>query len=559
MRMARKTPIFGLRLRKRNLDPSVSNSFADHRQEAVERLQRMKRIAAIVINSVSHDTRVLKEADSLAAAGYEVAIFGIQDARCSEPLTVRHSGVRIHLCNWKPAGHLLVLRIILAVGTIVVLTALLMHLTMRHYIHAFITSRAFVESASLMWVILLAGLFLSAYWRQRSIVRRTQSERSVEPGPRRSASRLGRLWLLKSLLLSKLKGVVMRWSIKRQILSEIARFAPDAVHCHDLNAVPTGYAYKKRTGCILVFDSHELYEEQSLASPWQKRVYRRWQRYYSGKIDAFVTINDSIARYLCQRYPLLPEPIIIKNATLPPNRIINDDGRLHKAAGLKPDQKILLYQGGFAIHRGLDSLVKSAVLLPDDWTLVMMGWGRFEPELKAIAKSIDPGGRRIRFIPGAPQRELAEWTTGAALGVIPYENVCLNHWYCTPNKLWEYPVAGVPILASPFPELEQTVTKHDIGRVLADPVTPQNIAETVASISDEELSRMRRNCRRYIEQDNWSIYESRLIALYKRLFGESIPNAAVDGGNSLVPLKAAALTEAKGAEAAASDLQSLRW
>ena len=520
----------------------------------------MKRIAAIVINSVSHDTRVLKEADSLASVGYEVEIFGIQDARCSAPLTTRQSGVRIHLCNWKPAGHVLVSRIILAVGTIVVLAAVVMHLTLRHSIHAFITSRAFVESASVLWVVLLAAVFLLAYWRQRSIARRISSERSNEPAPNgRPTTAIGRLWAFKSLAVSKLKGAVMRWSIKRQIVSELQRFAPDAVHCHDLNALPAGYAYKKRAGCILVFDSHELYEEQSLASPWQKRIYRRWQRYFSGKVDAFITINDSIARHLCERYPRLPRPIIIKNATLPPNRIVNDDGRLHKAAGFKPDQKILLYQGGFAVHRGLDSLVRSAVLLPQDWVLVMMGWGRFEPELKAIAKSIDPAGRRIRFIAGAPQRELAEWTAGAALGVIPYENVCLNHWYCTPNKLWEYPVAGVPILASPFPEMKQTLIRHDVGRLLTDPVTPQNIAAAVAAISNEQLQRMRLNCRRYIEQDNWSIYEARLVGLYRRLFGDADIEVLIVEGGAAAPIKAAAIAEAKDTGAAASDLQALRW
>ena len=59
------------------------------------RVDRPKRIASIVINSVSHDTRVLKEADSLAAAGYSVAVFGIQDNRCSAAKTVRDSGVVI--------------------------------------------------------------------------------------------------------------------------------------------------------------------------------------------------------------------------------------------------------------------------------------------------------------------------------------------------------------------------------------------------------------------------------------------------------------------------------
>ena len=109
------------------------------------------------------------------------------------------------------------------------------------------------------------------------------------------------------------------------------------------------------------------------------------------------------------------------------------------------------------------------------------------------------------------------WTAGASLGVIPYENVCLNHWYCTPNKLWEYPLANVPILASGFPELERTIVGNGIGRVLPDPLTPQAIADAVSSISVDELQAMRKRCRSFIEADNWSVYAKRLVASYDRL------------------------------------------
>ena len=54
------------------------------------------RIAALVLNSVNHDARVLKEADTLAEAGFDVHIIGIQDKRCPDPLTKRSPGVTIH-------------------------------------------------------------------------------------------------------------------------------------------------------------------------------------------------------------------------------------------------------------------------------------------------------------------------------------------------------------------------------------------------------------------------------------------------------------------------------
>ena len=161
----------------------------------------------------------------------------------------------------------------------------------------------------------------------------------------------------------------------------------------------------------------------------------------------------------------------------------------------------------------------AAPRLPDNWVLVMMGWGRLEEELRRIAGVLDAGADRIRFVGRAPQNELVCWTAGADLGVIPYANIGLNHWYCTPNKLWEYPAAGVPILVSPFPELTRIVEGEGIGALLDDPVTPQGIADAVAGMSDERLKRLREACSSFIARDNWSVYADRLLDLYGRVLG----------------------------------------
>jgi glycosyltransferase involved in cell wall biosynthesis len=146
-----------------------------------------------------------------------------------------------------------------------------------------------------------------------------------------------------------------------------------------------------------------------------------------------------------------------------------------------------------------------------------MGWGKLEDDLRQMAFQVDPGGDRIRFIPPAPQTELPHWSGGATLGVIPYENICLNHWFCTPNKLWEYPAAGVPILCSPFPELAAVVETFGVGCLLDDPVTPEAIAAAVASMTEEDVQKKVESCKQFIRKDNWGVYEQNLIGLYKSL------------------------------------------
>jgi glycosyltransferase involved in cell wall biosynthesis len=175
---------------------------------------------------------------------------------------------------------------------------------------------------------------------------------------------------------------------------------------------------------------------------------------------------------------------------------------------------ILLYQGGFAKHRGLDILIEAGSMLPQNWILVLMGWGSYEEHLRKLANDLDSLPQKIYFLPKVPQEELLNWTASATLGIIPYENVCMNHWYCTPNKLWEYPKALVPFLASPFPEMKKIVESGDIGWLLNDPITPEKIVQLIESINEEELIKKKENCKKFISNDNWNVYAKRLTKLY---------------------------------------------
>jgi glycosyltransferase involved in cell wall biosynthesis len=182
----------------------------------------------------------------------------------------------------------------------------------------------------------------------------------------------------------------------------------------------------------------------------------------------------------------------------------------------------LLYQGGFSEGRGLPILVRAASLLPEGWTLVMMGWGPLAGTLKQIAAQTAQRSARseedevkVRFIPPAPQRELKSWTMGATVGIIPYEGKMLNHWLATPNKLWEYPSAGVPLIVQPFPEMRKVVTTYHCGWVLPETLTAGAIADLVAGLTPDQIGQARLGCMRFIEADNWSArYEKRLLDLY---------------------------------------------
>ena len=153
----------------------------------------------------------------------------------------------------------------------------------------------------------------------------------------------------------------------------------------------------------------------------------------------------------------------------------------------------------------------------------MMGWGGIEPHLRTLAAKADPSATKVRFIPPAPQQELCDWSAGAALGVIPYENTCLNHWFCTPNKLWEYPSSGVPVIASAFPELRRPIDTAGIGMLLPSPLNERTLHDLIAGLSATDHRRMKAACRRFVETEHWEVFADRLVRAYREWLAVPTP------------------------------------
>jgi hypothetical protein len=109
------------------------------------------------------------------------------------------------------------------------------------------------------------------------------------------------------------------------------------------------------------------------------------------------------------------------------------------------------------------------------------------------------------------------WTAGGEIGVIPYENTGLNHWFCSPNKIWEFPNAGLPLLVSPFPELRKSVDIYRNGWLLPETEDTSYIGRLISSLSPEQIKEASFNSRKFIEENNWSFYEKRLVELYSKL------------------------------------------
>lgn len=447
----------------------------------------MARVVVVVMNSVSFDARVRRQSASLRRVGHDIHIIGVKDALASAARETWPDGVTVERTGLAPLP------------------------------------RRQKETRP--------GGPAAAAAKRPAL---PPGEPSLRPLVGKELGHVSRLWFA---LRHSGAPLAMLWFQLRRRMRDMAvarrvrAAAPDLIHVHDVGALPIGAFARRLTGVPLVFDAHEIYD-QAATTKASKEAKRRRETHtiarFAKDVSGLVTINDSFVDYYRTHYPDLPPATVVGNANSPPPGGPYD-GRLHDAAGLERGRRIALYQGKFHDNRNLPELVDAAAFLDPRWAIVFMGWGGVRAELEARRAALPEAAQeRVRFVDRVPHGELLTWTSGAAVGVIPYDNHSLNHWFSTPNKLWEFPQADVPIVASPFPEMRRRVELFGHGWLLDDPFDPEATARLLNGLDDPALASARAACARFNAADNWTIYEERLLALYARLLGQ--PQDATGAG-----------------------------
>jgi glycosyltransferase involved in cell wall biosynthesis len=161
----------------------------------------------------------------------------------------------------------------------------------------------------------------------------------------------------------------------------------------------------------------------------------------------------------------------------------------------------------------LGTLVQSARLLRAG-VIVLMGWGTLEAELR-VAISTTGLEERIMLLPPVPQSDVVRACSHATVGVIPYEPRGLNNLFSTPNKLFDFMAAGVPLIGTQMPEL----TRFIVGCAIGVTVPSGDVARLASGIQDlldhpERRWLMRANALEASKRYCWDEEKGALLELY---------------------------------------------
>ncbi|MBW4933780.1 glycosyltransferase family 4 protein [Marinobacter sp. F4206] len=331
---------------------------------------------------------------------------------------------------------------------------------------------------------------------------RIQGLRLLEPRKHTAGrSRVQLLTLMLSRLLTHLA-----------VLVSLLRKRPDVIHAHDVNVLPTSWLAARLSGARLVYDAHEI---SSGREGYRKigRMVACLEGAIMPRAAGSITTTDARAKFFARAYGM-ERPIVLQNR--PRLTKVGRGNRIREELSLDEDWPIVLYQGGLQPGRGLLRLVEVTKDVPGAY-FVFVGGGSQADELEQRTKELGLEDR-VKFIPTVPLQDLPYYTASADIGVQPIENTCLNHFTTDSNKLFEYVVARIPVVASALPEIAQVIRKYDLG-VLVKPGDSEDLADAINRLVKDPGLRKRysSNAETAANQLNWEEQEGSLVELYERV------------------------------------------
>ena len=303
--------------------------------------------------------------------------------------------------------------------------------------------------------------------------------------------------------------------VHRLFRQEALRTPARVYHASDLFTLPAMHAAARQHGGRLVYDARELYPHVGATAgrPWARLFWYLVEGLYIRRADAVLTVNESIAGRLARVYRIA-RPAVIPNT--PPTQPVARTNWLREQTGLSEKAVVVLYQGYLKKGRGCERLVEA---MPDveGAALVFLGEGPLQPVLEAHVRRLGLE-QRVRFLPMVPPDELLRATASADVGACLIEGITLSLRLALPNKLFEYLMAGLPVLASDLPELRRVVAGYDVGLL----VDWQDQAALVRALRDmvehpERRARWASHAPRVLETFNWEAASERLQRIYRDL------------------------------------------
>ena len=305
------------------------------------------------------------------------------------------------------------------------------------------------------------------------------------------------VYKLKKGLLSLSFYIKFIWHLKLNLMKSPASI----FFAEDIYTLPLVVIFAKLKRAKVFYDSRELFGH--LAGLKDKNLkqnfWRLVEKLFIKKADYVIVTGKMDEQFIKEKYNFT-KIIVLRNLPRFYKSPMHFD--VHSNLQIEKGKKIILYQGIILKGRGIELIYNILKELPD-YVFVIIGGGDFEIYYKKLATKMDLVDQ-VYFLGKLTQEELLKVTSAAYVGTALIENLSLSYYYALPNKLFEYIMAEVPVLASNLPQMKEIVDKFNVGFA----VNPNSKDEIISSLkklsNDSEIhNKFKQNCKKASEELNW--------------------------------------------------------
>lgn len=296
----------------------------------------------------------------------------------------------------------------------------------------------------------------------------------------------------------------------KKILIKALEIDADIYHLHDPELLNIALKLKKKNK-IVIFDSHEDYPSNISQKKWIPKylrklvsiMYEKKEKFVLKKIDAVVTVTTKIMDRIKK---------INKNTILITNYPI-----LNNNYGRKHNGKTLCFAGGISKQWMHNNVIEAIKDLDVKYIIAGNNNSSYFESLKTL-----DGFEKVEAIGKISSSEVEDLYSRSTIGIALNDyvaNVGFKEGSLGNTKIFEYMMAGLPLVATDFKVWKNIINKNNCGIC----VNPNDINEIKKAIeylinNPKEAKKMGQNGRKLIEEKyNWETQEKELYKLYKKL------------------------------------------
>lgn len=346
------------------------------------------------------------------------------------------------------------------------------------------------------------------------------------------------------------------WRYELAFGKAIDRIDPDIIHANDFPVLGVAARAKLRgrargRDVKLVWDAHEYLPG---IRPW--RLHPRWhraqiahEREFAPYADAVTTVSAALGELLQRDFGLAEPPAVVLNAptgvdgaALAPDQElelyhrksgrrlwapeVREDGAparvpgLRERCGLGPGVPLMVYSGSDSPQRGLSVMVSALPSMPEVHAAFVVSKPG-GPNAKALKELGEELGvlDRMHFVTYVEYFQVVEHLADADIGVIPIHH-WPNHEIALITKFFEYSHARLPILVSDVKAMSEAVRETGQGEVFRAEDTEDFVRAAKAILADPaHYRRSYEDGRAPLDEWTWDRQAEILSGVYRRVSG----------------------------------------